>query len=230
MRKHVRKVQALSASALVLAAAAVPAAANEPAISRWVGPYVGAHAGYGWGTTDFSTSCDAEAGCWDFGAIGSNGFVGGFLAGYNFAATNDVIIGLETDFSFSSIDGDEFFSGKNASTEAEFLATIRARLGWLLTQDVMVYATAGLAIADLTHEFTTPFEEVRYSFSDIEFGFVVGGGFESLLSDSLKFRIEYLYYDFGSTSHNVEFLGLTGKARFDDQFHTVRAALIFKLD
>lgn len=221
--------KALPTSLFLLAGAVQPAFADDASASRWIGPYIGVHAGYGQGSTDFATTCDVF--CQDFGDFRLNGIAGGFLAGYNFAAAHNLILGVEADVSFSSIDGDAFFGGKNANSDIDTVGTIRGRVGWLLRPDFMLYATGGVAIADISTGFTVDFFVPQtFSWSDVEFGWTVGAGVEKLLSDSFSLRVEYLYYDFGNISNDFQFFGAPGSAHFDTEFHIVRAGLSYKFD
>src|SRR5579885_3758332 len=63
-----------------------PAAAS---LFNWTGFYVGANAGYTWGS-----------------AIGGDpsGVIGGFTAGYNYQYSPNTVLGLETDIAFSNAD------------------------------------------------------------------------------------------------------------------------------
>ncbi len=92
---------------------------------NWTGFYVGAYAGYGWGS-----------------AIGGNadGFLGGLQAGYNIQVSSSVVLGVESDITFTSID-DKVGTAKFG---VDYLGTMRARLGYSIDR-VMFYATGGLA-------------------------------------------------------------------------------------
>jgi outer membrane immunogenic protein len=177
------KVAVLSATVLVAAASIAPAAdmalpgpvykaaAPPVVVNNWTGFYIGGHAGWGWGHDPFSQQLEAAVcditGCAIpmlslSGGIRSNGFVGGFQAGYNqqWAAW---VGGLEIDLSGADINGSTSNSvtGANSSgftgaqslamqDKFETLGSARARVGYLVLPDLLLYGTGGLAFTRLT--------------------------------------------------------------------------------
>lgn len=132
MKRLLLAAGALLATALPVVAGDLPLQRQnyyQPNVANtlfnWTGFYVGGSAGYSWGSS-----------------IGgnTNGFIGGVQAGYNFQVSPSVVFGAETDISYTS--ADEKRGG--AKFSADYLGTIRARLGYSLDR-VMFYATAGLA-------------------------------------------------------------------------------------
>jgi outer membrane immunogenic protein len=85
--------------------------------------------------------------------------------------------------------------------EQEWLATIRARLGWDLG-GIFVYGTAGAAFSDVTYSHTfsdtfSPVAALTYSNSDTLTGWTGGVGVETGLGGALSVKAEYLYADLG---------------------------------
>lgn len=166
--------------------------------SPWNGGYVGVHAGVGEGETDVN----CVSGCifpYET-SFDTNGPFIGLQIGLNRQISDRLVVGIESDVSFSDISGDTFFGGKAASSSLDMFGTLRGRAGILVTPTTLVYATGGLAWADWTNSFVP--DSTRNSFSDVEWGWTVGGGVETFLNDRLSVKVEYLYLDFGSSTHN----------------------------
>ncbi len=76
----------------------------------WSGAYIGGQVGYGFGKSKFSNT--------DFGdgvdSFKPKGFLGGVYAGYNFDVGNNVILGVDGDFSYAGISKKFAFGGDNS--------------------------------------------------------------------------------------------------------------------
>ncbi len=198
------------------AGAATPAAyAKAPAVaavSGWAGFYLGAHGGYGWGENNFSLN-ENEVPPVQIGGPKLKGGVYGGHAGYNWQFGRTVT-GFELDFSAADIKGSTqvnyFLPAQGAVTtiwanKVEALGSIRARLGWLPTDNLMFYGTAGLGWERLDRTYTrstTPAGGVTTSVSASaadRFGWVAGAGIEAMLPGGNWIgRLEYLHYGFGT--------------------------------
>jgi outer membrane immunogenic protein len=148
------------------------------------------------------------------GQIGYNWQFGGFLAG------------IEGDLSFSGIDGDAFFGGKNVESELDWMATVRGRAGALVADGVLVYTTVGVAWGDWNDR--VPALGIRASNTYV--GYTAGGGVEAAISSKMTVKLEYQFLDFGDESHSWNVGGVPGTANFDHQLHTVRLGVNFKLN
>lgn len=157
------------------------------------------------------------------GDLFSSGFTGGIQGGYNWQQGN-VVFGGEGDFGAFSL-GDStspagvfpfpFLGTTYALTErmsTSWLATLRARLGYTVTPELLLYATGGLSLTDLKFssgysdnaiDLTFPGGTGFGSRSDVKAGWTVGGGGEWLLDGNWSVKAEYLYFDFGSMSMAV---------------------------
>lgn len=173
----------------------------QPNYWSWRGFYIGANAGYAFG---------------DDGIVEPDGFFGGGQVGYNWQQGN-LLFGLEGDFNGAGLDDSTAIGGGFASTEVNWLSTIRGRLGFVRDK-TLIYATAGVAFADIDRSLTTPAFIIRDS--DIETGYAVGGGVEHALNDrwSTKLEYQYLNFDSDSTPYNSDDLDL----------HTIRAGLNYR--
>ncbi len=213
-------------SALVLGAATLvaPAAADGP--NSWGGFYIGAHAGYGLGEhsgtgiyTDTSGSynvLDPETGTVDL-----EGGIGGLQAGFNIQS-GSLVYGLEGNFTWTGIEGNNTFisdDGNNGSTDytwsiktnLDWMASLRGRVGVLVSPSFLVYGTGGVAFANMSsNEKVVGYAPqglnnettVLASTSENLFGWVAGAGAEWALTPKWSVKAEWQYTRFdGVDSH-----------------------------
>jgi opacity protein-like surface antigen len=202
----------------------------------WSGFYLGGHAGYGWGRDPFS---DPSGGGIILTDIDSNGFVGGFQAGGNWQS-GAWVGGLEIDLSGTDIKGStsgsvSFPGGTRTVTRTDkfdLLGSARARLGYLMWPNVLLYGTGGLAWTRLVQSTDT----IDGSIADLSsepswrFGWVAGLGVESRLWDTNWLaRLEYLHYDFLDSGSSFS-TGSTSRTSGHLTADVVRAGLSYKFD
>jgi outer membrane immunogenic protein len=91
--------------------------------------------------------------------------------------------------------------------KAEWLATVRARLGFSVLQHVLLYATGGVAFSEFKFSSSYSDNAIGFGFpggtgfgdkSETRTGWTAGGGVEWLLDRNWSMRAEYLYVDLGS--------------------------------
>jgi outer membrane immunogenic protein len=123
--------------------------------STWAGFYIGAHGGYAWGNHPQTYPLEffmLPAGT-PLTGTNSKGWVAGGHFGHNWQYDR-MVAGLEADLSAADINGTTttgiFAFGGDTFTVAldekvKYLGTVRGRLGWLPTDTVLLYGTAGLA-------------------------------------------------------------------------------------
>lgn len=238
------------------AAAALASYAKAPelpaAAMSWAGFYLGAHGGYGWKDNDFSQVLNfvtvAQA-----GGITSRGWVAGGHTGYNWQYGR-VVTGLEVDVSFSGLQGNSAtvtgpgfggFPGFTANDvlgdRVKYLATARARLGWLPAETVMLYATGGPAWERLERNRTTAttgaglLETQSQTTVSDHFGGVIGAGAEWMpWGPNWVGRLEYLHYDFGKVQDTTTFTStVPGNVPFSEHrgrqtIEVLRAGISYK--
>ena len=203
-RRGIALVAALLVGAGTAAAADLPLKAPPAAVGpsyAWSGFYVGAHAGYAFGSDkyDFDPVFATITGLSGVDLFGSQGFSGGFLAGYNVLFAERWLIGAEADWSWQGIKtefaGDPNFVPLNIDTRQKWAASLRARLGYLVTPGTLVYGTAGWAWSKL--DMNVDFIGFTASDSVAINGFQGGVGVETALTPNLHARLEYLqtFYD-----------------------------------
>ncbi|MEO3387684.1 outer membrane protein [Mesorhizobium sp. CAU 1741] len=206
---------ALSAAmGLGLAAMAVPAMAADvvyqepPApqpimesapISSWAGPYGGVQLGYG-----FSGSADDGV-----NDIETDGFMGGAFGGFNMQ-NGQFVYGVEGDVNYSGLEGDN--AGFEARSRVD--GSVRGRAGVAVTNDILVYGTAGVAAESL--RITDQVSGARDS--NTMLGYTVGAGTDVKLTEDVFARAEYRYTDYGSETFDLPGVGT---AEVDSSNHRV---------
>jgi opacity protein-like surface antigen len=214
----------------------------------WSGFYVGAHAGYGWARDPFDNQFFLDV--VKLSGVDSRGFVGGFQTGANWQSGR-VVGGLEIDLSGTDIKGSTsnsvavpgILSQASQSDKFDRLGSARARIGYLATPSVLLYATGGPGWARMVTDnetvLTVPLATPPVTATSLVtpkwlFGWTAGAGVETRLWDSNWLaRVEYLHYDFGSGGPSVQTVpagpvaGLTSGHLTSD---VVRAGLSYKLD
>ena len=209
-------------------AAAPPAGPAEPA-PPWQGFYIGANAGFGWGSSAYNfapigsgngsvVGLFAPTGAGGYFSNGQAGSVYGLHAGFN-RQWDRLVGGVEFSLALTDIQGQVVnpFGGQtspNASyaTNVKWLATLAPRVGW--TWDpVMVYGKAGLPVARLSSQLnssnTTACDAGGFgatstcSFTEerTHVGVVVGVGVEYQLGPNWSLGVEYNYADLSTESY-----------------------------
>jgi opacity protein-like surface antigen len=214
----------------------------------WSGFYVGAHAGYGWARDPFDNLFFLDV--VKLSGVDSRGFVGGFQTGANWQSGR-VVGGLEIDLSGTDIKGSTsnsvavpgILSQASRSDKFDRLGSVRARIGYLATPSLLLYATGGPGWARMVTDnetvLTVPLATPPVTATSLVtpkwlFGWTAGAGVETRLWDTNWLaRVEYLHYDFGSGGPSVQTVpagpvaGLTSGHLTSD---VVRAGLSYKLD
>jgi outer membrane immunogenic protein len=165
------------------------------------------------------------------------GLIGGGQVGYNYQVNRKWVLGIEGDIQGSSTRGSSNFAdpyvitvcitincsgtfpfsgvaSTSYQTRIDWFGTLRGRLGFLATDQFLVYGTGGLAygrVAVLSNmNINGSFASISgftgassaFSASKTNVGFVVGGGVEGKVLYGLpanwSWKLEYLYMDLGS--------------------------------
>jgi outer membrane immunogenic protein len=139
----------------------------------WLGPYVGANAGFQW------TS--------NVGGLSPSGFTGGIQGGYNWQ-NGPFVYGVESDFNLSNAGGT--FADYQFSNP--WFATVRGRAGYVVNNVVFLYGTAGLAFGVSTVTLGGLSDTSGHA------GWTIGAGAEFALAPfgfgpNWSAKVEYLY-------------------------------------
>jgi len=173
--KSISKILFLSVALGSLAA--VPAMA-DPA-GNWAGPYVGGFAGGTW--SDFSHGAGDDSSLMYGGNLGHNWQNG------------HIVMGLEGDFAkFNNHVG-----GGGTKFDEDWMSTARARLGYSVDR-FLPYVTGGLALTDTVYKVAGVGSD-----ENVQPGYAVGGGVDTMLTDHWFGRAEYLYTDVPNDSATI---------------------------
>jgi outer membrane immunogenic protein len=230
--------------AAIAALICTPAYAIAPTFT-WTGFYIGVNAGYVtgdngrvWGTPLFGDPIliagplynDASAAAVSANYRNSGGLLGGGQAGFNYQFAPGWVIGVEADIdgvmrrqdrvTTSSRDVPGFAAfplTTSISTRHNLrnLGTARARVGFLVMQDVLLFGTGGFAFGESNTRVTVdqfvpspPLPNVygtTLRSSSDRTGYAAGGGFEFAFAPDWTAKVEALYYDLGSKSASGQY-------------------------
>ena len=122
---------------------------------NWTGSYIGGNFGYAWGSDPIGLSPFTvfPAGTVPLSlADNPRGVLGGIQYGTNWQF-NRFVLGWDSDFSFSNIKASQtvfaapggIATTMSAEQKLDYLSTTRGRLGYLITDNLLLYGTGGLA-------------------------------------------------------------------------------------
>ena len=233
---------ATGANAADIAARPITKAPIATPVPNWTGWYGGINLGGGWTNTDVGYSANDPLTAIIFNTalplpangdhVNASGALGGVQLGYNYQFQRNWLVGLETDFQFSGIRGSSttaYGGGQlftSVSQDIEYFGTVRARLGYLPTDQLLVYATGGFAYAQLNNAASmfvvgngnlngnipvggviysancgNGFPSTCYASSSnrLSPGWTVGGGLEYAFAQNWSLKGEYLFARFQDT-------------------------------
>ncbi|HVV40016.1 MAG TPA: outer membrane protein [Nitrobacter sp.] len=176
-----------------------PAYVPPTPIYNWTGFYIGGHVGgaFPGGDNLVGGSDDGQ-------------FMGGVQAGYDYQFAPNWVMGLEANYSFLDT---------NSSIANRGLGSVTGRLGYTWGP-ALLYVKGGYGWAD--SRFTNGF--TGDAGRD---GYTVGGGLEYMFTQNWSGKIEYQYYDFGTTTYLTPAL-VAGGFRNDE--HTIKAGLNYRFN
>lgn len=199
-------------------------------VYSWTGFYIGGNVGHSWGRANDSAGAGSivtnvfrtASGPADPTAvitttplafpgrrINVDGIIGGGQIGYNWQISAWVW-GLESDFQGSGQRGSQLScvtagcpAGSlfvNESIKLEWFGTTRARAGYLITPELLLYATGGAAYGELKSNATAGIiggAALVGSASSTRVGWTAGAGGEWAFDRKWSLKLEYLYIDLG---------------------------------
>ena len=238
-----RLLQLVVASCLIFAAAAAradgPANRAAPAsqqVTNWSGFY--ANAGVGYGLWDAETTTDAPGRCVSCAVTdhAGKGWLGEFGFGYDRRVTDRIVAGVLFNYDVSDMLGRTsdavFTTGDTRNDRTWFLG---ARLGWLMTPEVLNYWTVGYTRA---HFSGSP---LRNSFTGAELpnahlasteagGWFLGGGLEVAMHRGWFWRSEVRYADYSKEVRAETGISPEFFLNFDPVVMTATSQLVYKFD
>lgn len=202
----------------------------------FAGPYAGVHVGFG--SLRSKNTAGAYVSGVPIGGIDASdndrGFSIGGHAGYNIQCGR-VLFGVETDFNYFDADtsallGSTAFLGSSI----DWYGTLRGRLGLVSGDNFLVYATGGLAYADVDHTLFDPGApggSFSASSGGTQWGWTAGGGIEFMRDGNWSIRAEALYVDLGSESESYAVTTVcetcSTRVSWDDSFWVARVGLTY---
>ena len=170
-------------------------------------------------------------------SMNMSGFIGGGQVGYNYQWGSNIIVGIEADIQGSTIGGSGQYSGvgldvyrmgamnmphanrqvigsANIQGNLDWFGTVRGRLGYLITPNLLVFGTGGLtyggATANANYTSVTnwintgmirDYTQVGWgngNGSNTLVGWNAGGGLEWMFMQNWSVKAEAFYYDLGN--------------------------------
>jgi outer membrane immunogenic protein len=243
---------------------------------NWTGFYVGVNAGFGWGRNNADFSGDGQNnagndvisrtfdGVRNFNSItrsqgiDSDGAFGGAQFGYNWQFAGVWVAGLEADIQASGLRGNftrvapVFSLSLNAEQKLDWFGTARGRLGYLVTERILVFGTAGLAYGE-TEASSNFFTNGTDTFigastslhcvagavclggkgSNTSAGWTAGAGVEWAATNKVTVKLEYLHIALPDSAIVLSAVApatgnATVTANFRNQFDLVRVGLNYR--
>jgi outer membrane immunogenic protein len=108
--------------------------------------------------------------------------------------------------------GGSLWNNLGANGNMNFFGTVRGRLGYLVNPTLLVYGTGGLAYGGVNgsvnltqYVFNSSgvgqmIANANANYSDVPVGWTGGGGVEWMFMQNWSAKVEYLYYDLGSSN------------------------------
>jgi outer membrane immunogenic protein len=234
----------VAATAVAIVTACLAGSAFGADAPRWTGFYIGGNIGGGWGSRDADYAGNDPL-AQNFllpinqgippASFKTSGALGGIQLGYNRQFSGKWLVGVETDFNWSGLKGSGSSSavfignvfGPSTQTGAldehvKWFGTVRVRLGYLPTNNLLTYITGGFAYGKVERSGSYTTDEVGNfysgtlggvsincigpgvcfagSSSEIAAGWALGGGFEYALSKNLSLKADYLYVNLDASA------------------------------
>jgi high affinity Mn2+ porin len=202
-RKRLLAGMALGALALGSPAAAaeikspVKAPYLQPAFD-WSGFYIGAHTGFGGGSSHATLTDPAIT----ESRNAFSGLIGGVQAGYNYLTSSGLLLGVEADISFPNyLPSNHVVSSITTARSTleerwDYVATARGRIGYA-TGSWLFYATGGLAWTGERFLNTPAIDNNEEKVLNTRLGWAAGAGLEYGFAPHWSVKLEYLYSQFG---------------------------------
>src|ERR1017187_1707799 len=221
---------ALGATVPALAAdlAARPAYTKAPAymapIYNWTGFYIGGHVGGAFsGDNNFN------------GLVTSNNndgrFLGGLQAGADYQFAPNWVVGIEGQYSWlgSNNNGAAFPGGFLSTNDQRALGSVTGRVGYTWGP-ALLYVKGGYAYSDNSETLALAGVPTAFTLDrSHRDGYTVGAGLEYMFAQNWSAKVEYQYYNFGS-SRFVTPVALVPFGSFRNDDHTVKAGLNYRFN
>ncbi len=207
---------ALSAGTIETGSAQDILSPRQVAYWNWTGFYVGANVGYGWAKGSLTaTSGTATA----TSSENLNGILGGGQIGANYQMGN-FVVGVETDIQATGQSRSSNFTGGGLTVSENdkipWFGTTRARLGFA-AERFLLYVTGGVGYGQFKSDAVFSGTSTgTLSYSTTRAAWVIGGGFEGMMTNNWSWKFEYIHLDSGNISV-ISSGGVNVNARLTDE-------------
>jgi outer membrane immunogenic protein len=187
---------------------------------NWTGFYVGVHFGGAFGV-------ESESLLGGNFSTNPSGVLGGVQLGYNYQFSPNLLVGVETELSWTSATGNvtAAFPGIAAALNSShnWYDTLAARLGYV-QNNWLFYAKLGPAWMNADYAMSVAGLGTS-SFNATRAGFMVGVGAEYAFNPNWSAKIEYSFLDFGTDNFAYAFAGVGVPTNIDTQVHEVKVGV-----
>jgi outer membrane immunogenic protein len=227
----------LGTVALAALAAAAPALSadlgarpygNAPAyaapIYNWTGFYIGGHVGGGISSNEVLNGI----------VTGSNHnarLLGGVQAGADYQFGSSFVVGVEGQYSWLGGNNGAIAlpGGFIYGNDRRALASLTGRVGYTWGPGLL-YLKGGYAYSDNRETLTLGAVPIAFAFDNSHRdGYTVGAGLEYMFAPNFSGKIEYQYYDFGSSHFTAPLAFIPFGAIRNDE-HTLKAGLNYRIN
>ena len=192
---------ALIATSAFAADLPAPPAPDQVMTSGWDGFYIGVNAGAGTShRTGSSTIIGFPAGTWDYNLTG--GMIGA-QAGFNYALTDNFVVGVEVSGDAANITGNDQTAANIGGGNGTYnwLAMATAKVGYA-TDKFMVYVDGGYSLANFNFN-----GSLGCNFSETDSGPTVGVGAAVKLTDNVSADLSYNHVWYGGVTSSCSTFG-----------------------
>lgn len=168
----------------------------EPIVTvggNWDGAYIGAFAGFGWGTLTDETEPVTTLGLPD-DELDLTGWKLGVTAGADFTISEALVAGIVADIAWDNLSGED--EAALFTYDVNWSGSVRGRLGFD-GGAFLPYITAGLAFANATAEEDGTSDDVTH------IGWTVGAGVEFAVADNVSLDLQYRFTDYGTEDYEL---------------------------
>jgi outer membrane immunogenic protein len=178
--------------------------------SSMTGFNVGITGGYVWGDSDTTSSGDLSDA--PTPSLKPDGSLWGVQVGYDYDFGNKFVLGVVADYSnlnaddskcanaIAHCDGLRIYS--KDVIDVDWLSTIRGKLGYKLNDSLLLYATGGVAVANVKSTITNIDGIADISEKQRHIGYAIGLGADYRFTQHISGGLEYLYVDLGKEKYD----------------------------
>jgi outer membrane immunogenic protein len=209
---------AVAADLPVRSYAPAPVYTPPQAVYNWTGFYIGGNIGGA-----FASNSSLEG--------GDGRFMGGVQGGFDYQFAPNWVIGAEAQYDWLASNGSGgvlFPAGTLITSNNNQLGSVTGRLGYTWGP-TLLYAKGGYAWRD-NNNIGVSLAGVAEPFTadgSHKDGYIVGAGLEYMFAPNWSAKLEYQYYNFGSTTFTSGPPEIVG-ARIRDDEHTIKAGLNYR--